>query len=155
MRKFLLGTTDFGIDIAQSSFGILENGGRSFLDIHVHGDERVYSLLRQTMGNDGMYGSWSAPEFYLRWYRLNDFAVVSESGEASYHLKVSSPNSGSFDRTYEIAVYWEEHHFVENAAIQVALDRRILVAGIVDLMGVLMPFRVEWDKVAEVEGSQI
>jgi hypothetical protein len=154
MRTLALGNTDFGIDTGKSAFAKTRKGDTSILDVEIHGDAYRYEELQRAENNDGLYDSWDAPHFYLRGYRLHSLPIVSDDGIATYHSKLAPPDYDSIAKSYEIAIYWEIHHGVQNVAIQFSDDLKILVTGLVDLMGTVMPFRVEWDKSANPIRSQ-
>jgi hypothetical protein len=129
---FTIRQTDFGIDIARSSWRIVEKAGMQHLTIEVYGDPGTYERIDAS----DRYWSWTLypPHFYLR-----DFPV-----QKSGHVTVASLKEADFDDC-DIALYLMEHWDLTDVRLEVGPES-FRVEGRVSLFDDRVPFEIRWHR---------
>lgn len=136
MDFFIIGATNFGIEPTKSSFTLTKaNDGRLFLAIEVRGNEKLY---KEITADENSEWSWTLypPYFYLR-----DYSISEKLNGSVCEIRMKPEDSDNFD----VALYLMEHNTVTDVTIKFS-DRRVEVAGRVDLMGEVREFQIDFIK---------
>ena len=122
MNAFVIGETDFGVNVEKSCLRIVGEGtGQRILDLEVVGDTARFDHI-----SEDEEWSWALypPKFYLRGLAILPDLTASE-------VKLSLDDSDA----YECALYMMEHNVVHNLEMQFYPSFEVEIRGIVDLFG--------------------
>ena len=134
MVKFVIGTTDFGIDPESAIFEIVQlDKDSALLTVEFESSREVFDRICQERDKDWGWASFP-PSFYLR-----DFPIPTPGASGVVNVR--------FDRNayreYEVALYMMEHNTVEGT-LAITDGQRIEITGQVELIGKPTPFRICW-----------
>jgi hypothetical protein len=136
-KSFVIGDTDFGINVDESSFEINNsNPAKPLLTIKVMGSGEVFEKL--TAEEDSKW-SWAldAPHFYIRDFPASPGDKVGD---------VSATASLDDIDEYELAIYMMEHSAIDDVKIQIKDSKALDITGKVDLFGEIHNFAIRWHK---------
>ena len=135
MAEFVIGSTNFGVDAAKSSFKLLTKPhGRVVLDVEINGDLSAYDAV-STAEDSEWFWTLYPPRFYL-------FTEVERTPEG-HNLTVEF--SAAEIESVEMAIYMMNHNHVADVILTID-DNRLTVSGSVDLMGQPAAFRIDWSR---------
>jgi len=137
MKRFTIGDTEFGIDVATSSFDVDVSDAESpTITIEIAGDLSTFDLL--TVDDDSEW-SWALhpPAFCLRGYPLR---IEPSSDTVSAHVM-----RDDLDK-YEFSIYMMEHNLIEEMDVEVIPNKYLAISGRVDMFGEIHDFRIEWKR---------
>lgn len=134
---FVIGDTDFGIDVDESSFEIDDYHPETpLLTIEIMGNGEVFEKLTEQEDSEW---SWAldAPHFYIR-----DFPASpgNQPGDVSATASLDDIDE------YELAIYMMEHNDIEDVMIQIKAGTSLDITGKVDLFGETHNFAIRWHK---------
>ena len=122
MNAFVIGETDFGINVEKSYLRTVgEREGQRVLELEVVGDTDTFDHI-----SEDEEWSWALypPKFYLR-----GLSVPSDLFESEVMLPLEHSDA------YECSLYMMEHNAVRNLEIQFYSVREVELRGNVDLVG--------------------
>jgi hypothetical protein len=134
MGEFVIGTTDFGIDLEAVIFDLVsEEGTPTLLTVEFEGRQDDFDRILQEQNEQWGWASFP-PSFYLR-----DFPIpmAGPTSVVTVHIARNAY------RTYEVAIYLMEHNTVE-ATITITGGQRIEITGQIELLGQLTQFHINW-----------
>jgi hypothetical protein len=134
MGEFVIGTTDFGIDLEAVIFDLVsEEGTPTLLTVEFEGRQDEFDRILQEQNEQWGWASFP-PSFYLR-----DFPIpmAGPTSVVTVHIARNAY------RTYEVAIYLMEHNTVE-ATITITGGQRIEITGQIELLGQLTQFHINW-----------
>jgi hypothetical protein len=134
MGEFVIGTTDFGIDLEAVIFDLVsEEGTPTLLTVEFEGRQDDFDRILQEQNEQWGWASFP-PSFYLR-----DFPIpmAGPTSVVTVHIARNAY------RTYEVAIYLMEHNTVE-ATITITGGQRIEITGQVELLGKPTQFHINW-----------
>ncbi len=137
MQQFKIGSTDFGIDTATSTFALdTTDPAKPTITIEVAGDPAIFEQLKAD--EEGEW-SWALypPGFYLRKFPAE---VDPATGIATAHVVLDDVDH------YEFAILMMEHNNVDNVTVKLVPEKSLEVSGTVDLLGEVDDFTIRWQK---------
>jgi hypothetical protein len=137
MQQFTIGSTDFGIDTATSTFALdTSDPAKPTITIEVAGDPAIFERLKAD--EEGEW-SWALypPGFYLRKFPAE---VDPATGIATAHIVLDDVDN------YEFAILMMEHNAIDNITVKLVPDKSLEVTGSVDLLGDVDDFAIRWHK---------
>jgi hypothetical protein len=137
MQQFKIGSMDFGIDTATSTFAVdMSDPAKPTITIEVAGDPAIFEQLKAD--EEGEW-SWALypPGFYLRKFPAE---VDPATGIATAHVVLDDVDN------YEFAILMMEHNNVDNVTVKLVPEKSLEVSGTVDLLGEVDDFTIRWQK---------
>ena len=110
MLEFKIDDTDFGIDVAKSSFGLTRDGRELF--VNVSGDRERFKALTSFPESKWSWAIY-APRFYINGFPFER----GTDGRLTAHVGVSDLEE------YEVAVYMMAHHDVDEVVVELVPGR--------------------------------
>ena len=134
--SFVIGGTEFGIDLDKSSFIAEKDGdyGDYLIDLEIYGSKDKLETVNADY--DSSEWSWASypPHFYLREF-------PGERLDGSTEVVAGGSTTG-----YEVAIYMMQHSDVSDLKISINPQSILSVAGRVDLLGKEHDFEIRWKK---------
>ncbi len=137
VASFVIGKTDFGIEIDESSFEIdTSDPSRPLVTIEIHGNETIFEKLSN---DDESEWSWAlyAPHFYIREFPAKP---TSDASTVTANARLDDIEE------YDLAIYMMEHSDIDNVKIEATVDKALKVTGRVNLFGKTHDFEIRWQK---------
>lgn len=136
-KSFVIGDTDFGINVDESSFEIDNSDPtKPLLMIEIIGSGEEFEKL--TAEEDSKW-SWAldTPHFYIRDFPASPGDKVGD---------VSATASLDDIDEYELAIYMMKHSDIDDVKIQIKDSKALDITGKVDLLGETHNFAIRWHK---------
>lgn len=136
MAEFTIDGTDFGIDLAESTFSLDALDGATVVNAEIHGNQEQYDSITE---NEDSEWSWTLypPHFYLRDFPAD---VDSATGNGSAQVAIDDLDE------YEVAIYLMEHNDVDDVTVKIVPERSLEISGRVFLSGRPHDFTIKWNR---------
>ena len=132
MNAFVIGDTQFGVDVPKSFLRVVnDDGDRGFLELEVRGDADIFDRL-----SEGESWSWALypPKFYL-------LGLPVPRPPANHVATLTSADRDVCD----CALYLMTHNDVDDVEVRFHASNDVEVSGIVDLFGEKQRFRIRYE----------
>jgi hypothetical protein len=136
-RQFKIGSTDFGIDAATSTFAVdTTDPDRPTITVELAGDQATFDAIS---ADEDSEWSWALypPGFFLRSFPAQ---VDPATGVATARVRLDDLDH------YEFGIYMMEYSDIDNVAVKVVPDKSLEVTGRVDLLGEVDDFVIRWQR---------
>jgi len=132
MSAFIIGVTDFGVDIGESRLEVTKGDGALSLTVEIVGDKTAFD--RAVTDDDAWSWALYPPRFYLR-----ELPISTQVASSQLTLSLADGDD------HETALYMMEHNPVRDLTIKFLSPSKIQIDGRVDLLGDEKAFRIQYE----------